>query len=457
MTRTLGENTKPETITVFAEFVFIAGGVLNIPKIPKLPGWEEFRNNKSVFHSSRWDYDYTGGNQETPDLINLKDKTVAIIGTGATAVQIVPELAKWAKQVYVVQRTPSYCGYRGNRLTDPEHFKDLSKEKGWQNTRRLNFNAWISYSTEGYATNLVDDGWTHTPAGSGVLGSSSKRVEQQDAEQHVKDLHKLDRTRTDLLRKRIDDVVKDKDTAEKLKPWYGSWCKRPTFHDDYLEAFNQSNVKLLDTDGKGVDAFSENGLIIGGQEYAIDALILATGFVGAGNINPSEKLNAVIKGRNGETIAHKFETTKNPPAFGLAMTDFPNCFAHFNRGSPGAWNFTSVYDIIAKHTAQIIRQAHELAKDGQRVIVEADPESEEMWGNESAKYAAWYSALKACTPSYFTAEGQNLTSTEAPSMEKMIRMARLSGWGAGPVDYQKRLEAYAAKSNAQGFNVTVLA
>jgi cation diffusion facilitator CzcD-associated flavoprotein CzcO len=222
MTRTLGENT--ETITVFADFVFIAGGILNIPKIPKLPGWEELRNSKRVFHSARWDYEYTGGNQEQPDLVKLKDKTVAITGTGATAVQIVPELAKWAKHVYVIQRTLSYCGYRGNRLTDKEQFKNLSKEKGWQNARRLNFNVWITNSPKRYGPNLVDDRWTHTPAGSGILGSTNKIVRplEVEVEEHIKDLYRVDRPRTDLLRKRIEDVVKDKDTAEKLKPWYGS-------------------------------------------------------------------------------------------------------------------------------------------------------------------------------------------------------------------------------------------
>lgn len=293
MTRTLGENAKSEAITVFADFVIIAGGILNIPKIPKLPGWEGFRDNKHVFHSARWDYNYTGGNQEQPDLVKLKDISVAIIGTGATSVQIVPELAKWAKRVYVIQRTPSYCGYRGNRLTDEEHFKELSKEKGWQSRRRLNFNAWVSNNPEGYGPNLVNDGWTHTPGGSGILGSSKRIVEPQNKEEHIKDLHKFDRPRTDLLRKRIDDVVKDKDTAEKLKPWYGSWCKRPTFHDDYLEAFNQPNVTLIDTNGKGLEAFSDNGFVFGGQEYEIDALILATGFL-SGNRDPAEKLGAVI-------------------------------------------------------------------------------------------------------------------------------------------------------------------
>ncbi|KAH4267327.1 hypothetical protein HBI04_134890 [Parastagonospora nodorum] len=455
MTRTLGEGTKPQTITVFAEFIFIAGGTLNIPKVPKLPGWEELRNSKRVFHSARWDYDYTGGNQEQQDLVKLKDKTVAIIGTGATAVQIVPELAKWAKHVYVIQRTPSYCGYRGNRLTNKEHFKNLSKEKGWQSDRRLNFNAWVTNNPEGYGPNLVDDGWTHTPAGCGLLGSSKKIVGPHEIKEHIEEIHKIDRPRTDLLRKRIDDMVKDKDTAEMLKPWYGSWCKRPTFHDDYLEAFNQSNVTLVDTDGKGLEAFSKNGFIFGGQEYEIDALILATGFTSGGGLDPAEKLGAVIKGHNGESISHKFDTTKNPPIYGVAITDFPNLFGYFSSGAAASWNMTSIYDIVAKFTAQVIKKAHKLAKDGERVLVQANPAVEEKWGNETARAAAWYTALENCTPSYFNFEGESL-ARPVEDKEK-LRKARLAGWAAGPVDYQKRLEAHAAKPDLEGFDVTVLA
>ncbi|CAE7193133.1 hypothetical protein CFE70_007135 [Pyrenophora teres f. teres 0-1] len=456
MTRTLDENKKPETITVFADFIIVAGGVLNIPKIPKLPGWQELRNNKHVFHSARWDYDYTGGNQEQPDLVKLKDKTVAIIGTGATAVQIVPELARWAKHVYVIQRTPSYCGYRGNRLTDIEHFKALSKEKGWQNSRRLNFNAWITDNPEGYGPNLVNDGWTHTPASAAFLGSSKRVVGPQDIGEHIKYFQTLDRRRTDLLRKRVDDVVKDKDTAEMLKPWYGSWCKRPTFHDDYLGAFNQPNVTLIDTDGKGLEAFSENGFVFGDQEYEIDALILATGFVVRADLDPSGRLSAVIKGGNGETMSHKFQTAENPPVFGIAMTNFPNAFGPFGRGTPGSWNYTSVYDVEAKHTAQILKKAHMLAKDGQRVLIQVNPASEEMWGNETAKYATWYSTLQTCTPGYFTLEGE-IRTTEEESAKQMLRKARLANWGAGPVDFQEKLEAFAAKPGTEGFNVTVLA
>ena len=317
-----------------------------------------------------------------------------------------PELAKWAKHVYVIQRTPSYNGYRGNRLADGKHFKNLSQEEGWQDSRRLNFEAWATGNPDKYGPNLVDDGWTHTPGGSGLLGSNKRIVRPQDIEEHIKSLHELDRPRTDLLRKRIDNVVKDKNTAEKLKPWYGSWCKRPTFHDDYLEAFNQPNVTLIDTEGKGLEAFSHNGFVFGGQEYEIDALVLATGFVLGRKTDPSQKLGAVIKGANGDTMSHKFETTENPPVFGLSITNFPNCFGSFLSAAPASWNLTSVYDMQAKYVAKVVAKAHMLAKDGQRVIIETDPEGEKIWGQEAARYANWYSTISMCTPSYFTDEGR---------------------------------------------------
>ncbi|EUC43525.1 hypothetical protein COCMIDRAFT_38526 [Bipolaris oryzae ATCC 44560] len=424
LTRTVDANAKTEQLTVFADFVIVGGGVLNIPKVSKPPGWEDFRAKKTVFHSARWDYTYTGGNQEQPDLVNLKDKTVAIIGTGATSVQIIPELAKWAKHLYVVQRIPAYSGWRGNRLTDEEHFKDLSKEKGWQRARRLNYNAWVSNNPEGYGPNLVNDGWTHTPAGEGFLGSTRRIVGPYETEEYIRELHRIDRPRTEALRKRIDDVVKDKDTAEKLKPWYGSWCKRPTFHDDYLETFNQPNVTLIDTDGKGLQAFSENGLVFDGQEYKIDALVLATEFAVTFNGD----------GRNGQTMSQKAETTRNAPLFGIAVSGFPNLFSFFSRGNGTSWNLTSMYDSMATYVAAELKKAHMQVEEGKKVIIEATPEAEDKWGDEMAKRAALYSALGACTPTYFT-----------------------GGWAAGPVAYQEKLESLAAKSEIEGFKVSVAA
>ncbi|XP_014555288.1 hypothetical protein COCVIDRAFT_38927 [Bipolaris victoriae FI3] len=436
LTRTMDANAKTERLTVFADFVIVGGGVLNIPKIPKLPGWEEFRAKKRVFHSARWDYTYTGGTQEQPDLVNLKDKTVAIIGTGATSVQIIPELAKWAKHLYVVQRTPSYCGYRA---------------------RRLNYNAWVSNNPQGYGPNLVNDGWTHTPAGEGLLGTTRKIVEPHETEAYIRELHRIDRPRTEALRKRIDDVVKDKDTAEKLKPWYGSWCKRPTFHDDYLATFNQPNVTLIDTDGKGLQAFTENGLVYDGQEYKIDALVLATGFTQVNNGDVSQKIDAVIQGRNGQTMSHKAETMGNAPLLGIALSGFPNLFSYFARGARASWNMTSIYDMMARYLASILKKAHMQVEDGKKVIIEASPEAESKWGDELARRAPLYSALAACTPTYFTGGFEGLKAKKSQSMEELVRKARTAGLAAGPVAYQEKLESLAASPEVEGFKVSVAA
>jgi cation diffusion facilitator CzcD-associated flavoprotein CzcO len=277
MTRTVGEPSTSTTFTIYSEFVLLSSAPFILPKIPQLPGWEELSRKKHVFHSSRWDYEYTGGTPEKPDLTKLQGKRVAIVGTGATAIQIVPELARWAEHVYVVQRTPTHVGPRNQAETDPEHWADITSKKGWQKKRRLAFDAYVSNS-KGYGPDLVNDGWTHTPAGSGFLGSNSKIVAPDKVEEHIKELYALDFPRTELLRKHVDEIVRDKSTAEKLKAWYGSWCKRPSFHDEYLKTFNKPNVTLVDTDGKGLDRYTENGIEYNGIEYKIDVLILATGF-----------------------------------------------------------------------------------------------------------------------------------------------------------------------------------
>jgi cyclohexanone monooxygenase len=113
-----------------ARFVVIAGGVLHKAKLPGIPGIETFAGHS--FHTSRWDYAYTGGGPLEP-MTQLADKRVGIIGTGATAVQAVPKLAESAEQLYVFQRTPSTVGARNNRPTDPDWFASL--KPGWQRER----------------------------------------------------------------------------------------------------------------------------------------------------------------------------------------------------------------------------------------------------------------------------------------------------------------------------------
>src|SRR5690606_1416219 len=96
-----------------ARFVVIANGPLNKPKLPGIPGIGDFKGK--LFHTARWDYAYTGGEWKNPVLDRLADKKVAIVGTGATAIQVVPYLGRYAGQLYAIQRTPSSVDLRANR------------------------------------------------------------------------------------------------------------------------------------------------------------------------------------------------------------------------------------------------------------------------------------------------------------------------------------------------------
>ena len=224
-----------------ARFVSLASGPLNRPKLPGIPGIRDFKGH--TFHTSRWDYDYTGGTAEG-GLDKLADKRIAVIGTGATAVQCVPHLAAGVEHLYVCQRTPSSIDVRDNRPTDPEWAAEL--KPGWQRERMDNFNALVSGQPQ--ETDLVDDGWTS------LIGKMLRLyLESQKGEAlslpDIMDLANLEKMNE--LRARIEALVEDPDTSEALKPWYRMFCKRPCFHDQYLQTFNRDNVTLVDTEGQG--------------------------------------------------------------------------------------------------------------------------------------------------------------------------------------------------------------
>ena len=122
--------------SIRARFVIQATGPANRPKLPGIPGITEFKGH--TFHTSRWDYEYTGGDHNG-GLTKLADKRVAVIGTGATAIQCVPFLGAHAKELLVFQRTPSSVDLRGNSATDEDWYKN--QEPGWQRKRRENFAA----------------------------------------------------------------------------------------------------------------------------------------------------------------------------------------------------------------------------------------------------------------------------------------------------------------------------
>ncbi|GES66882.1 phenylacetone monooxygenase [Aspergillus terreus] len=452
MKQDLGPLRDPVHLTIETQFLISAAGSLCVPHIPRLPGLLDLMGNRKVFHSARWDWEYTGGSEAQPDLVNLKGKKVGIIGTGATAIQIVPELAKWADRLYVFQRTPSYVGPRGQRETTPEDWKKVAHKKGWQYERQDNFNHFIT--NDPVPENMIDDGWTASDSHSvsGFVGGPSRLVTPDTIDEHITALYQMDTPRAERLRARIANEVKDEATARKLQPWYAGWCKRPAFHDDYLPAFNRPNVTLVDTNGKGVDRFTESGVVANGTVYDLDVLVLATGFYTRGkDQSPSDPLNAPIIGRDGLEATRKWASDDYGTLFGVFSRGFPNAFFSSPIRGGVSYNLTSAFDIMARFTASTIAGAHKRAGNTSRIAIEPTKQAEDKFTDEVQKRALWYSALPTCTPGWFTGEGESVFD-EQTTRRQVARMRRAT-WGSGILDFKRLVLEYISNDNLEGVEV----
>jgi cation diffusion facilitator CzcD-associated flavoprotein CzcO len=234
-----------------AHYVCLATGPLNRPKLPGIPGIDDFQGHS--FHASRWDYDYTGGNSEG-GLTGLRGVRVGIIGTGATSVQVVPHLGEWAEHLYVFQRTPSSIDVKDNPPTDREWAKAL--EQGWHQRRMDNFNNLVSGVPQ--EEDMVNDGWTAL-IGKLLVSLRQGRTDDFSPQGLARAVELADFEKMEEIRARVDAIVDDPATAEALKPYYRQFCKRPCFHNEYLETFNRPNVTLVDTHGKGVERITAKG------------------------------------------------------------------------------------------------------------------------------------------------------------------------------------------------------
>jgi cyclohexanone monooxygenase len=415
--------------TMKARFVVLASGPLHRPKLPGIPGVESFKGHS--FHTSRWDYGYTGGDSNG-NLSKLKDKRVGIIGTGATAVQCVPHLGEAAKQLYVFQRTPSSIDVRANRPTDPSWAKSL--QPGWQQQRMDNFNILL---TGGYQKeDLVGDGWTEIIRNL-ILGDGAKKFAALGGQMGPEQLVELaDFEKMEQVRARVDSVIKDKKTAEALKPYYRQFCKRPCFHDEYLDTFNRPNVTLVDTKGLGVERITETGIVANGKLHEIDCLIYATGFeVGTGYTRRS---GFELYGKGGKSLS---ETWANGTRtfHGFHVHGFPNCFVISNIQSGFTANFPHMLAEQAKHVAYIVKQCVEK----QVRVVETSLEAEAQW-IETIKSLAIFRRkfLEECTPGYYNNEGKPAERAEQDGF-----------YGAGPLAFVKVLEDWRAEGTLKGLEL----
>ncbi len=328
------------------------------------------------------------------NLDKLGDKRVAVIGTGATAIQSIPHLGAAAKQLYVFQRTPSSVDERRNRETDPDWFKSL--QPGWQQDRNDNFTKLlVGVAVE---EDLVNDGWTELFKSLGELMDGSGSANLSVAE--LKLLGEIvDYQHDNRVRARIDDTVKDKATAEALKHWYRPWCKRPCFNDDYLPSFNRPNVKLVDTGGKGVDRLTEKGVVVDGVEYEVDCIIFATGFEVSRATYTRQAAMEVI-GRSGETLGNYWAKGMRT-SHGLMAHGFPNLY-HMGFTQTGYTpNFTYQLDKQAQHLAKVFNEAQ------QRGLKALEPtlKAEEDYLALVLAPTAMTEYLASCTPGYYNAEG----------------------------------------------------
>lgn len=379
-----------------ARFVIMCGGPLNRPRLPGISGIKEFKGK--LFHTARWDYDYTGGSWTAPVLDKLRDKRVAIVGTGASAIQVIPYLGQYAQHLYVLQRTPPSVDQRPNLPTDPDWAASL--KPGWQKARQMNFQ---HGAIEGLAPGEADeigDVWTeinrNLAAEFAAEGWPQLSLEDYLARRELMDFRVMER-----LRRRIDSIVDNKATAEALKPWFGMNCKRPLSNNDYYATFNRPNVTLLDVSAtKGVERITEHGFVHQGQEYAIDTLICASGFEVTSDLDRRWAIET-IAGRGGRSLydhwADGYRTLHGTMTHG-----FPNQF--FTGYVQGGFFATTTEQFSRQgfHIAQIIRQA--LAKG--LTSIEPSEGAQEAWVNEIRATAIDISSLQLeCPPSYFNNDG----------------------------------------------------
>ena len=406
-----------------AQFVVLTTGPLNRPKLPDIPGIESFKGHS--FHTSRWDYAYTGGSATEP-MEKLGGKRVGIIGTGATAVQCIPPLAAAAEQLFVFQRTPSALDVRNNSITDPVWYAAL--EPGWQQKRIESFTC--QFTGDLHVPDLVGDGWT-------ILAKAAREkfaadpTRSPDAIFEEADLEAMAR-----VRDRIDQLVEDPATADALKPWYSIFCKRPCFHDDYLLTFNLPNVTLVDTKGRGVEEITESAVIAGGAGHEVDCLIFATGFETATDY--SKRSGFEVVGIDGQALHDKW--ADGMISFhGMHSRGFPNCFVMSQTQSGMSVNFPHMIDEQSKHLAYLIGSARDRGVE----TVEATAEAEQQWVQAVLDLSeARLAFLETCTPGFYNNEGQRSAASD-----------RNLPFGGGPIAFLNILREWREAGTFDGLEL----
>ncbi|MEV0596950.1 flavin-containing monooxygenase [Nonomuraea cavernae] len=408
-----------------ARFVAMGTGPLHVPKLPGIPGIESFRGHS--FHTSRWDYDYTGGDPSGAPMDRLAERRVAVIGTGATAVQCVPHLAPACAELYVFQRTPSSVDVRDNRPTDPEWFAEMATP-GWQQRWLENFTANQAGGLP--EDDLVMDGWTD------IARRVRSRImalapEDRSVVRMLEAFEDYDFEKMEEIRARVDSIVEDPETAHRLKAWYRQLCKRPCFHDEYLQAFNVPGTHLVDTDGKGVERITETGVVVAGREYEVDCVIYASGFeVGTEH---TRRAGFDLTGRGGVRLSEHWAEGMRT-LHGIHVHGFPNAFlVQPTQGANLISNIPHNLTEAGRTIAVLVRHALDHGFDE----IEVSEEAENAWVELLLSGAGMLLGSPDCTPGYYNNEGRDPGSRGRLMVGyphgAMAYFSYLDGWRASGV------------------------
>ena len=411
-----------------AQYIGLGTGPLHIPKLPGIPGIESFRGHS--FHTSRWDYAYTGGDPGGAPMTRLADKRVALIGTGATSVQCVPHLARSCRSLHVFQRTPSSIDIRNNAPIDPDWFASVATP-GWQQRWLENFTA--NQAGGNAEVDLVQDGWTDL----------ARRIREQ-----IRKLPATERTVPNMLaayedadfakmneiRARVDEIVADPATADHLKAWYRQLCKRPCFHDAYLQAFNTPTVHLVDTDGKGVERITETGIVVGGTEYPVDCIIYASGFEVGTPL--ARRAGFDLVGRAGRKLSDHWAQGMRSK-HGIHVHGFPNAF--FVQPTQGANLISNVPHNLTEAARTIAVMVRHAIDHGHREI-EVSESAETAWIDLLRNSPGRMTSSPDCTPGYYNNEGQD----PGPAAKLNV------GYPAGATAYFRYLDAWRTSGQFEG-------
>ncbi len=415
-----------------AQFVSMGTGPINRPKLPGIEGLESFKGH--MFHTARWDYAYTGGDPEGAPMEGLSGKRVGIIGTGATAVQCIPHLSADAGELFVFQRTPSSIDVRDNRVLSEEELGEL--RPGWQREWRSNF---ATLQTGGFAEeDLVMDGWTDIAQRirDRVIAEFQSRSESGEAmgpEVLLWAYEASDDEKMNEIRARVDEIVEDSATAEALKPWYRQLCKRPCFHDEYLQSYNNSNTHLIDTDGKGVSRIDSTGVWAEGTHYELDCVVLASGF----EVHLAHSASYETVGRDGLALSDHWSEGM-VSLHGMNVRGFPNLFVvGLNQGANLVSNVTHNLTEAGTTVAAVVRHALEIGASE----VEPTQAAQDDWVAQFDGSGVGFIGNADCTPGYYNNEGRPIGRRER---------LNASGYAGGPVAYFNHIHSWRSSGEFVG-------